>query len=61
MKTLKFAGRYVLRHWWQYLLGIAALYVVDQVNVYVPEYTGRIIDGLTKATFIVLRGIYKTS
>ena len=51
MKTLKFAGRYVLRHWWQYLLGIAALYVVDQVNVYVPEYTGNIIDGLTKATF----------
>ena len=30
MKTLKFAGRYVLRHWWQYLLGIAALYVADQ-------------------------------
>ena len=50
MKTLKFAGRYVLRHWWQYLLGIAALYVVDQVNVYVPEYTGNIIDGLTKET-----------
>ena len=48
MKTLKFAGRYILRHWWQYLLGIAALYAVDQVNVYVPEYTGNIIDGLTK-------------
>ena len=46
MKTLRFAGRYVLRHWWQYLMGIAALYVVDQVNVYVPEYTGNIIDGL---------------
>ena len=50
MKTLKFAGRYVLRHWWQYVLGILALYVVDQVNVYVPEYTGNIIDGLTKKT-----------
>ena len=48
MKTLKFAGRYILHHWWQYLLGIAALYAVDQVNVYVPEYTGNIIDGLTK-------------
>ena len=47
MKTLKFAGRYVLRHWWQYVLGILALYMVDQVNVYVPEYTGNIIDGLT--------------
>ena len=47
MKQLRFAGRYVARHWWQYLLGIAALYMVDWVNVYVPEFTGRIIDGLT--------------
>ena len=50
MKTLRFAGRYVLRHWWQYALGILALYIVDQVNVYVPEYTGDIIDGLTNKT-----------
>ncbi len=50
MKTLKFAGRYVARHWWQYVLGILALYVVDQVNVYVPEFTGKIIDGLTDGT-----------
>ena len=50
MKALKFALRYVARHWWQYLLGIAALYMVDQVNVYVPEFTGRIIDGLTDGT-----------
>ncbi len=47
MKQLKFAGRYIVRHWWQYLLGIAALYMVDWVNVYVPEFTGNIIDGLT--------------
>lgn len=50
MKQLKFAGRYVARHWWQYVLGILALYVVDQVNVYVPEFTGNIIDGLTDGT-----------
>ena len=50
MKALKFAMRYVARHWWQYLLGIAALYMVDQVNVYVPEFTGSIIDGLTDGT-----------
>ncbi len=49
MNTLKLAGRYIARHWWQYLLGILALYVVDQVNVYVPEFTGNIIDGLTGA------------
>lgn len=50
MKELKFAGRYIARHWWQYVLGILALYVVDQVNVYVPEFTGNIIDGLTDGT-----------
>ena len=50
MKMLKFAGRYVARHWWQYLLGILALYLVDQVNIYVPEFTGQIIDGLTAGT-----------
>jgi len=50
LKTLKFAGRYVARHWWQYLLGILALYLVDQVNVYIPEYTGNIIDGLINKT-----------
>ncbi len=50
MKTLKFASHYIARHWWQYVLGILALYVVDQVNVYVPEYTGKIIDGLTQGT-----------
>lgn len=48
MNLLKFAGRYIRRHWWQYVLGILALYMVDQVNVYVPDYTGRIIDGLTE-------------
>ena len=47
MNQFKFAACYVARHWWQYVLGIAALYMVDWVNVYVPEFTGRIIDGLT--------------
>ena len=46
MKQFRFALRYIARHWWQYALGIAALYMVDWVNVYVPEFTGRIIDGL---------------
>ena len=50
MKQIKFAMRYVARHWWQYALGILALYLVDQINIYVPEFTGRIIDGLTAGT-----------
>ncbi len=50
MKQFKFALKYIARHWWQYVLGIAALYMVDWVNVYVPEFTGRIIDGLEGGT-----------
>lgn len=46
MKELRFAGRYVRGHLAQYLLGILALFAVDAVNVYVPELTGRITDGL---------------
>ena len=50
MKQFRFALRYIARHWWQYVLGIAALYMVDWVNVYVPEFTGNIIDGLEDGT-----------
>ncbi|MBQ8200875.1 MAG: ABC transporter ATP-binding protein [Clostridia bacterium] len=50
MKELKFAFRYVRRHALQYLLGIIALYVVDYVNVFVPEFTGDITDGLATST-----------
>ena len=46
MKQLKFAARYIARHWWQYLLGIAALFIVDRVNALVPQLTGELIDGL---------------
>ncbi len=50
MKNLRFAGRYVWRHALQYLLGIAALYVVDYVNVFIPQFTGNITDGLKDGT-----------
>lgn len=50
MKELKLAWRYVRRHWWQYILGILALFVVDAVNVYVPQFTGEITNGLDQHT-----------
>ncbi len=50
MKNLRFAGRYVWRHLPQYVLGIAALYLVDYVNVFIPEFTGNITDGLKDGT-----------
>ncbi len=46
MRELKFAARYVRRYWVRYLLGILALFAVDQINVYIPEYTGMIVDSL---------------
>ena len=38
MKELKLAWRYVRRHWWQYILGILALFIVDEVNTYEPRW-----------------------
>ncbi|MBR6643006.1 MAG: ABC transporter ATP-binding protein [Lachnospiraceae bacterium] len=39
--------KYVKRHKWAYLGGIITLFVVDFANLYIPEYTGEIVDGLT--------------
>ena len=39
--------KYVGRHKWAYLGGIITLFVVDFANLYIPEYTGEIVDGLT--------------
>lgn len=50
MKELKFVSRYVKRHGLQYILGIAALFAVDLMNVYIPQYTGEITDGLEART-----------
>ena len=55
---MKFIRRYVSRHWWQYVLGLIALFAVDFVNTYIPEYTGRITDGLESQT-IGMDGIWQ--
>ncbi|MBQ7182468.1 MAG: ABC transporter ATP-binding protein [Clostridia bacterium] len=41
---------YIRRHWWQYLLGIAALFVVDLLHTWIPEMTGNVTDGLKEGT-----------
>ncbi len=38
--------RYMLRYKWQYLLGLACLVIVDYVELYIPQLTGEITDGL---------------
>lgn len=50
MKELKFAWHYIKKYGLSYLLGIAALLVVDDLNVYIPQLTGEITDGLGSQT-----------
>ena len=58
MKELRFISRYVRRHALQYILGIAALFAVDIMNVYIPQFTGEITDGLEAGT-IGMDGVWK--
>ncbi len=46
MGEIGMMGRYVKRYAWKYILGIAALFAVDLLNVYIPQFTGEITDGL---------------
>ena len=57
MNELKLLMRYVKRYWPQYILGILALYIVDQLNVFIPQYTGEITDGLEQSS-ITMNGIF---
>ncbi len=50
MSPLKFLMQYIKRHKWQYILGIITLFIVDYANLFIPELTGRITDGLTDRT-----------
>ena len=50
MQEVKFAAKYVKGHWLQYVLGIAALFAVDLVNTYIPQFTGSITNGLSDGT-----------
>ena len=46
MKELKVIARYVKKYWGKYLIGILALFAVDLVNSYIPQFTGEITNGL---------------
>ncbi len=48
--ALKMLLTYVRRHWWQYLLGIASLFVVDLLHTAIPQLTGIVTDGLESGT-----------
>ena len=50
MKQIKFLWKYIKRHIWQYVLGIAVLFAVDYFNLFIPQLTGMVTDGLTSRT-----------
>lgn len=58
MEELKLIGRYVRTHWLRYLLGITALAGVDLMNVYIPQFTGQITDGLRAGT-MTMDGVWR--
>ena len=51
-------GGYVRRYWPRYAAGIIALALVDLMNVYIPQFTGEITDGL-KAGTIDMDGVWR--
>ena len=55
MKELKFLGPYLKKHAWQYAIGIGALYAVDALNVYIPQFTGQVTDGLQSGSMTMDR------
>ncbi len=50
MSPFKFLMGYIRRHKWQYIGGIITLFVVDYANLFIPELTGVITDGLAART-----------
>ncbi len=41
---------YILQYKWKYLFGLITLFIVDMANLYIPQYTGEITDGLQNHT-----------
>ncbi|MBQ7360095.1 MAG: ABC transporter ATP-binding protein [Lachnospiraceae bacterium] len=50
MEQFKFLWKYIKRHGVQYILGIAVLFGVDYLNLFIPQLTGMVTDGLTSRT-----------
>ena len=58
MRELRLIGGYARSRWLHYVLGILSLAAVDQMNVYIPQFTGQITDGL-KAGTIGMDGVWR--
>jgi ATP-binding cassette subfamily B protein len=62
MKKKSILLKYLYKYRWKYILGIITLFIVDFMNLYIPQFTGEITDGLKSQTMDlngVLMGIGK--
>lgn len=50
MSAFGFLMSYVKRHKWQYIAGIVTLFIVDFANLFIPQLTGDVTDGLADHT-----------
>ena len=50
MTAFEFLMQYVKRHKLSYILGVITLFIVDFANLYIPELTGEVTDGLSDRT-----------
>ncbi len=58
MKEKNIIFKYIKRYKWKYILGILTLFIVDYMNLYIPQLTGEITDGL-KGRTMDLNGLYQ--
>ena len=46
---------YLMRYKWHYVMGIFVLLLVDLASLYIPQFTGEIVDGLAESTLTDVR------
>ena len=54
MNTFRFIFAYIKRHRFQYIAGIITLFVVDFVNIFIPQEIGKVTDGLESHSLSLL-------
>jgi ATP-binding cassette subfamily B protein len=50
MKDINVIFKYINKYKWKYIAGILILFIVDFMNLYIPQFTGEITDGLESGT-----------
>ena len=56
MKERNIIIKYLYKYKWKYFMGVMTLFIVDFMNLYIPQFTGEITDGIESKT-IDMNGI----